>query len=165
MIGGMSWQSSAEYYRLANQLVHERLGGFHSARCILASVDFAEIEELLVSGGWDEAGELLAGVARGLEDAGAELLVLCTNTLHKVSGAIEVAVGIPVLHIADATAVAVNETGVSAVGLLGTAYTMEQAFYRDRLAMHGLRVIIPSEDRPRRGSSDHLRRARPRDHS
>lgn len=121
------------------------MGGFHSARCILASVDFAEIEELLVSGGWDEAGELLAGVARGLEDAGAELLVLCTNTLHKVSGAIEVAVGIPVLHIADATAVAVNETGVSAVGLLGTAYTMEQAFYRDRLAMHGLRVIIPSE--------------------
>jgi len=145
MIGGMSWESSAEYYRLVNELVRERLGGLHSARCLLASVDFAEIEELQVAGRWDEAGRMLAEVAVGLEAAGAELLVLCTNTMHRVADQVQAAVEIPLLHIADATAQAVNRAGLSAVGLLGTAFTMEQAFYRDRLASHGLMVMVPAE--------------------
>jgi aspartate racemase len=145
MIGGMSWESSAEYYRLVNELVRERLGGLHSARCVLASVDFAEIEEMQVAGRWDEAGTVLAGVARDLESAGAEILVLCTNTMHKVADQVQAAVAIPLLHLADATAHAVTRAGHGTVGLLGTAFTMEQAFYRDRLAGHGLTVIVPSE--------------------
>jgi aspartate racemase len=148
MLGGMSWQSSVEYYRLANELVHERLGGFHSARLVLASVDFAEIEQLQVEGRWQEAGELLAGVAKGLEAAGAEVLLLCTNTMHKVADQVEAAVSVPLLHIGDITALAVRAAGLSAVGLLGTAYTMDQAFYRERMERHGLRVIVPAaEDR------------------
>lgn len=146
MIGGMSWESSAEYYRLANELVRERLGGLHSARCILASLDFAPVERLQVAGRWDEAGDLLAESARGLEAAGADLLVLCTNTLHKVADQIQAAVGIPLLHIADTTAAAVTEAGLSTIGLLGTAFTMEQEFYRDRLASHGLHVLVPPPD-------------------
>jgi aspartate racemase len=112
MIGGMSWESSAEYYRLANELVAARLGGLHSARLILASVDFAEVERLQVTGQWDEAGRLLAGVAQGLEAAGAELLVLCTNTMHKVADQVQAAVSIPFLHLADATAAAVTNAGI-----------------------------------------------------
>jgi aspartate racemase len=143
MLGGMSWESTAEYYRLANELVRERLGGLHSARLVLASVDFAEIERLQVAGAWDRAGQLLAEEAARLEAAGAELLVLCTNTMHKVAGHIQAAVSIPLVHLADTTAVAVRATGLSTVGLLATGFTMEQAFYRNRLTGHGLRVLVP----------------------
>ena len=144
MIGGMSWESTAEYYRLANELVRERLGGLHSARLVLASVDFAEVEQMQVTGEWERAGELLAGAAKSLEAAGADFLVLCTNTMHKVADQIETAVSIPLLHLGDATAVAVKRAGLRTVGLLGTAFTMEQSFYRDRLARHGLTVLVPS---------------------
>jgi len=143
MLGGMSWESTAEYYRLANELVRERLGGLHSARLLLVSVDFAEVERLQVAGEWDRAGRLLAAEAARLEAAGAELLVLCTNTMHRVADQVQAAVGIPLLHLADATAAAVRAAGLSTVGLLGTAFTMEQEFYRDRLARHGLRVLVP----------------------
>jgi aspartate racemase len=143
MLGGMSWESSAEYYRLANELVRERLGGLHSARLLLASVDFAEVERMQAAGEWEAAGLLLAEVARGLEAAGAELLVLCTNTMHKVADQIQASVSIPLIHLADATARAVLTAGLQTVALLGTAFTMEQAFYRDRLAAHGLRVLTP----------------------
>jgi aspartate racemase len=145
MLGGMSWESSALYYRLANELVRARLGGQHSARCVLHSVDFADIERLQVEGRWDEAGELLASAARSLQAAGADLLLLCTNTMHKVADQVQAAVDIPLLHLADATAEAVRRAGLGTVGLLGTAFTMEQAFYRDRLAGHGLRVLVPDE--------------------
>ncbi len=148
MLGGMSWESTAEYYRLANELVRERLGGLHSARLVLASVDFAEIEHLQVTGQWERAAELLAEAARSVEAAGAELLLLCTNTMHKVAGQIQDAVSIPLLHLADATAVAVRRAGLTTVGLLGTAFTMEEDFYRGRLASHGLTVLVPpAEDR------------------
>ena len=146
MLGGMSWESSAQYYRLANELVRERLGGLHSARIVLTSVDFADIEALQVAGRWEEAGQLLAEAAKGLEAAGAELLVICTNTMHKVAEQVQAAVGIPLLHLGDATAQAVTRAGLGTVGLLGTAFTMEQDFYRDRLASHGLRVLIPPPD-------------------
>jgi aspartate racemase len=146
MLGGMSWESSALYYRLANELVRERLGGLHSARCLLASVDFADIEELQAAGRWDEAGQLLAEVAKGLEAGGADLLLLCTNTMHKVADQVQAAIGIPLLHLADATAEAVRRAGLPTVGLLGTAFTMEQDFYRDRLAGHGLTVLVPPAD-------------------
>jgi len=142
----MSWESSAEYYRLINVLVRERLGGLHSADCLLRSVDFAEIEELQVAGRWDEAGVLLAAAAGELQDAGAEVVVLCTNTMHKVADAIEAALEIPLLHLADATALAACAAGMERVGLLGTAFTMEQGFYRDRLASHGLDVVVPEAD-------------------
>ena len=124
----------------------EKMGGLHSARCLLYSVDFAEIEELQTTGAWEEAGALLAAVAQSLEAAGAELLLLCTNTMHKVADAIESAVSIPLVHIADVVAEAVLAAGITRVGLLGTAFTMEQSFYRDRLATHGLEVIVPSAD-------------------
>jgi aspartate racemase len=148
MLGGMSWESSAEYYRLANELIRERLGGLHSARLVLVSVNFAEIEELQVSGQWEQAGELLAEAAKSVEAAGADLLLLCTNTMHKVAGQIQDAVSIPLLHLADATAEAVRRAGLTTVALLGTAFTMEQDFYRDRLARGGLTVLVPTaEDR------------------
>ncbi len=143
MLGGMSWESSAEYYKLTNGLVRERLGGLHSARCILSSVDFADIERLQVTGDWKQAGSLLSDAARGLEAAGADLLLLCTNTMHKVADQIQGAITIPLLHLADATARAVQRAQLTTVGLLGTAFTMEQAFYRDRLAGFGLTVIVP----------------------
>ncbi|MET9669891.1 aspartate/glutamate racemase family protein [Streptomyces sp. NPDC006475] len=146
LIGGMSWESSAEYYRLLNEFVRERLGGLHSARCVLHSVDFADIEELQAAGEWERAGELLADAAKGLEAAGAELLLICTNTMHKVAGQVEAAVSVPLLHLGDATADAVRAAGLGRVGLLGTAFTMEQDFYRDRLAGHGLDVIVPDAD-------------------
>lgn len=145
MLGGMSWESTAEYYRLANELVRERLGGLHSARVLLSSVDFAEVERLQTAGAWDEAGDLLASEAARLAAGGAELLVLCTNTMHKVADRVQAATDVPLLHLADATAVAVRAAGVHRVGLLGTSFTMEQAFYRDRLAAHGLEVLVPGE--------------------
>ncbi|MFZ5848420.1 MAG: aspartate/glutamate racemase family protein [Actinomycetota bacterium] len=148
MLGGMSWESTAEYYRIANELVRERLGGMHSASCLVRSVDFAEIEAMQAAGRWDEAGELLAAEARALEAGGADLLVLCTNTMHKVADRVEQAVSIPFLHLADTTARAVAASGIGVVGLLGTAFTMEQEFYRDRLESHGLTVLVPpAEDR------------------
>src|SRR3954452_7860672 len=143
LIGGMSWESTALYYQLINQGVAERLGGLHSADCLLASVDFAAIACLQAEDRWDEAGDILAGKARTLEAAGADLLVLCTNTMHKVAPAIEASVGIPMLHIADVTAGAARRAGITRVGLLGTAFTMEQPFYRDRLTTHGLEVVVP----------------------
>jgi aspartate racemase len=146
MLGGMSWESSAEYYRLANELVRERLGGFHSARLVLASVDFATIERLQVEDRWEEAGQLLAEVATGLEAAGAEVLLLCTNTMHRVADQVQAAVSVPLLHIVDITALAVRAAGLSAVGLLGSAYTMDQDFYRDRMARNGVRLIVPAPD-------------------
>jgi aspartate racemase len=144
MVGGMSWESSAQYYRLANELVRERLGGFHSARVVLGSVDFATIERLQVEDRWEEAGQLLAEVAMGLEAAGAEVLLLCTNTMHKVADQVQAAVSVPLLHIVDIAALAVRAAGLSTVGLLGTAYTMEQDFYRDRMARHGVQVMVPA---------------------
>ncbi len=146
MIGGMSWESTAVYYRLANELVRERLGGLHSARLLLSSVDFAEIEQAQAEGRWEEAGRLLAHEARRLEGAGADLLVLCTNTMHKVADAIEDSATIPLLHLGDVTAAAVQARGLRTVGLLGTAFTMSQDFYRGRLESHGLRVLVPGEE-------------------
>lgn len=146
LIGGMSWQSSALYYALINEFVGERLGGFHSADCVMASVDFAAIEAMQVEGRWDDAGTALAAEARALEAAGAELIVLCTNTMHKVADVIEAAVDVPLLHLGDVTAAAVLAAGVDTVGLLGTRFTMEESFYVDRMRSHGLDVIVPEAD-------------------
>jgi aspartate racemase len=146
LLGGMSWESSAEYYRLVNEIVRDRLGGLHSADCLLRSVDFAEIEALQRDGAWLQAGERLASEAAALSAGGAELLVLCTNTMHKVADAITDAIDIPLVHIADTTAHAVRSEGFSQVGLLATAYTMEQDFYVGRLRdLHGLDVLVPGE--------------------
>ena len=136
MLGGMSWESSAEYYRLVNEVVRERLGGLHSARCVLASVDFADIEELQVAGRWDEAGRAAGrGGGQGWRPRAPDLLLLCTNTMHKVADQVQAAIDIPLLHIADVAARCGHRTpACSTVGLLGTAFTMEQDFYRDRLA-------------------------------
>lgn len=144
LLGGMSFESSLEYYRLLNELARERLGGLHSARSVMLSVDFAEIERLMSESRWQETGAVLADEARRLESAGAELLALCTNTLHKVAPEIEAAVSIPFVHIADAAAVRVVEEGQRTIGLLATAYTMEQDFYRDRLERHGLEPLVPA---------------------
>jgi len=144
LIGGMSWESTVPYYRIVNETVKERLGGLHSARIVLYSVDFFEIERLQHAGDWEAAGLLLAQAARSVEAAGADFLVLCTNTMHKVAPAIESAVSIPLLHIADPTADVIKDAGYRTVGLLGTRFTMEQDFYKDRLArQHGLRVLVP----------------------
>jgi len=147
LIGGMSWESTVPYYRIVNETVKERLGGFHSAKVILYSVDFAEVERLQHAADWESAGNLLVEAARSLEVAGADFLVLCTNTMHRVAPAIEAAVALPLLHIADATADAVVAAGHRCVGLLGTRFTMEQSFYRDRLAeRYGLQVLLPEPD-------------------
>jgi len=143
LLGGMSWESTALYYRLINEAVKQRLGGLHSAPMIVSSVDFHYIEELQREGRWEEAGRLLAEQARAVERAGAGLLVLCTNTMHKVAPAIERAISIPLLHIADTTASAITRAGISKVGLLGTRFTMEQEFYVGRLREHGLDVLVP----------------------
>ena len=146
LLGGMSWESSAEYYRLINEATRDRLGGLHSADCLLRSVDFVEVEQLQRAGDWNRAGALLAAEAAALEAAGAELLVLCTNTMHKVADAITDAVEIPFVHIADTTAKAVRGRGLETVGLLATGYTMEQDFYVGRLRdVHGLDVLVPGE--------------------
>jgi aspartate racemase len=146
LIGGMSWESSIEYYRMINEEVKQRLGGVHSAQSLMYSVDFAEIETLQHSGQWQQAGIMLADAALRLERGGADLLVLCTNTMHLVADAITSAVSIPFLHIADPTAAAIRAKGMRTIGLLGTRFTMEQPFYRDRLIeQHGLNVLIPDE--------------------
>ncbi|MGG4774580.1 aspartate/glutamate racemase family protein [Paenalcaligenes sp. Me52] len=149
LIGGMSWESTIPYYRQINETIKQRLGGLHSAKIVLYSVDFQEVEALQHAGQWEQAGLLLADVAHRLETAGAEGLVLCTNTMHKVAAAIESATRVPLLHIADPTAEAIKRAGVSTVGLLGTRFTMEQDFYRARLEdKHGLTVLTPNtEDR------------------
>ena len=143
LLGGMSWESSALYYRLLNEAVRDRLGGLHSARCVLLSVDFAEIEALQVAGDWVRAGELLAADALAVQRAGADLVLLCTNTMHKVADQLTAVLDVPLLHIADVTAAAVTAAGVQRVGLLGTAFTMEQPFLRDRLAAGGPEVLVP----------------------
>lgn len=144
LLGGMSWESSEVYYRAINSQIQHRLGGHHSARLLMSSVDFAEIEALQRAGDWDGAGALLAAEAARLERGGAECIVLCTNTMHKVAAAIEAATTLPMLHIADATAAELKRQGVGRAGLLGTRFTMEQDFYRDRLTeRHGIDVVIP----------------------
>ncbi len=145
LIGGMSWESTVPYYRQINETVREQLGGLHSARLVLYSVDFQEIERLQHAGDWAAAGAALALAACALEAAGADFLVLCTNTMHKVAADIEAAVAIPLFHIADPTAVEIKQAGHTRVGLLGTRFTMEQDFYRERLRQrHGLDVLVPS---------------------
>ena len=143
LIGGMSWESTVPYYRQVNETVKAQLGGLHSARLVLYSVDFHEIERLQHAGDWAAAGELLADCARTLEAAGVDFLVLCTNTMHTVAPAITAAVRIPLLHIADPTAQAIRAAGLTRVGLLGTRFTMEQRFYIDRLQAQGLQVLLP----------------------
>lgn len=147
LLGGMSWESTVSYYQILNREVGRRLGGLHSARILLLSVDFREIEVLQHQGNWDQLGKMLALEARILADAGAEFLVLCTNTMHLVAPAMEEAVDIPLLHIADATAQRIRESGFNRMGLLGTRFTMEEPFYRGRLEKkHGLEVLTPSQE-------------------
>jgi aspartate racemase len=151
LIGGMSWESSREYYRLINEGVREALGGFHSAECVLYSLDFAEIEAMQQEARWEDAAERLIEAAKRLADAGADFFLICTNTMHKLAGAVEPSVGIPLLHIADATGEQVVQAGLSRVGLLGTRFTMEEDFYIGRLrTRYNLDVLIPpAEDRER----------------
>jgi len=147
LLGGMSWESTVPYFQVMNREVGRRLGGLHSARILLLSVDFQEIEVLQHQGRWDELGGMLARDARTLDEAGAEFLVLCTNTMHRVAPAIEDAISIPLLHIADATATRIHAAGLSRVGLLGTRFTMEEEFYKGRLQVrHGLDVVVPPEE-------------------
>jgi amino-acid racemase len=144
LIGGMSWESTMEYYRLINESVEERLSGLHSAKCVLYSVDFAEVEALQRRGKWPEAAQLLAVAAQNLEKAGADLVLICTNTMHKVADTIQASIGVPLLHIADATAEKIKQADIGRVGLLGTRFTMEDDFYRGRLTgQFGLEVILP----------------------
>ncbi|PWC33055.1 aspartate/glutamate racemase family protein [Azospirillum sp. TSO35-2] len=144
LIGGMSWESSAEYYRIINERVRDRLGGLRSARCLMWSFDFAEIEALQHAGRWDDATALMIDAARRLECGGADFLLICTNTMHRMAAEVQAAVGVPLLHIADPTAARIRAAGFRRVGLLGTAFTMEQDFYKGRLAeRHGLEVLVP----------------------
>ncbi len=144
LIGGMSWESSLEYYRLINEGIKARLGGLHSAKCVMVSVDFAEIEELQQTGRWTESAQILIGAAQGLERAGADCIVICTNTMHKVADDVQASVHLPLIHIADATAEQVKVAGLKRIGLLGTRFTMEEDFYVGRLVhKHDLDVIVP----------------------
>jgi aspartate racemase len=147
LLGGMSWESTVPYYRTINQAIGRRLGGLHSARIVLYSVDFHEIERLQHAGSWDEAGRVLAAAGQAIARAGADFLVICTNTMHKVAPVIQQAIPIPILHIADATALAISRAHARTVGLLGTRFTMEQDFYVGRLRdRHGLAVLVPDAD-------------------
>lgn len=143
LLGGMSWESSALYYQLINEGVRARLGGLHSAACVMASLDFAVIEEMQSAGDWARAGDVLAQEARGLVAAGAECLVLCTNTMHKVASAIESAVEVPLLHLVDVTADAIRTSGLERVALLGTRFTMEEPFYRERMMLREVETLVP----------------------
>jgi len=145
LIGGMSWESTVTYYELVNETVKKELGGLHSAKLLLYSVDFAEIEECQAKGAWDKSAQILAAAAKNLETAGADFIVICTNTMHKVAPVIQKQIEIPIVHIADATADALIEAGVDKVALLGTKYTMTQDFYKERLVAKGITVIIPDE--------------------
>ncbi|MBP0495078.1 aspartate/glutamate racemase family protein [Pararoseomonas indoligenes] len=147
LIGGMSWESSAEYYRIINQAVRARLGGLHSARCLMWSFDFGEIEALQHAGRWDDATTEMIDAASRLERGGADFVVICTNTMHRMAEEVEAAIGVPLLHIADPTAERIRSAGLRRVGLIGTAFTMEQEFYKGRLAdRHGLQVLVPSDE-------------------
>ena len=146
LIGGMSWVSTAEYYRLMNEAVAQRCGGLHSASLIVASVDFAEIEALKLAGNWDAVAAELSDAGRRLECAGADAIILCTNTMHYVAASIESAVTVPFLHIADATAQRVAASGITRVGLLATAFTMQESFYVDRFRSFGIDVVLPDID-------------------
>lgn len=147
LIGGMSWESSIEYYRIINEETKRRLGGLHSAKSIMYSVNFAEIEALQHQNRWQEATGLMIAAAQSVERAGADFVVLCSNTMHKLANDIEANIQVPLLHIADTTAERVQSRGIRKIGLLGTRFTMEQDFYRGRLAnQHGLEVMIPNED-------------------
>lgn len=145
LIGGMSWESTVTYYRLLNETVKNKLGGLHSAKCILNSVDFSEIEVCQTEGRWEESGEILTRAAQGLERAGADFFLICTNTMHKVAPQVETGVHIPLLHIADATADELEKQGINRVGLLGTQYTMTQDFYKKKLTDRGVAVLTPGE--------------------
>lgn len=145
LLGGMSWESTEHYYRLINEETRNTLGGLHSAPISMVSVDFQEIEKLQHSDDWDAMAKILATKAAQVEAAGAEFLLICTNTMHRVANEISAAINIPLLHIADATAFTIKEAGVRTVGLLGTKFTMEQDFYKGRLQQHGLDVLVPSE--------------------
>ncbi|PEX91577.1 aspartate/glutamate racemase family protein [Bacillus cereus] len=143
LIGGMSWESTSEYYRILNEEIKNRLGGLHSAKCMINSVDFEEIERYQSSGDWDRAGELLGNAAYSLQKSGADFIIICTNTMHKVIGKIKEYIDIPVLHIADATAKEIKRKGIQRVGLLGTKYTMEQDFYKSRIEENDIKVMVP----------------------
>lgn len=145
LIGGMSWESTVTYYRIINEEIKRRLGGLHSAKCVLYSVDFDEIEKYQREAKWGMAAQALVKAAQGLEMAGADYIVICTNTMHKVAPDMEKSINVPILHIADITAQKVLSTGINTVGLLGTRYTMEQDFYKSRLEDNGLKVIVPDE--------------------
>ncbi|TSB47241.1 aspartate/glutamate racemase family protein [Alkalicoccobacillus porphyridii] len=145
-IGGLSWESTADYYRYVNEYVKEELGGLHSAKCLLHSFDFQEIVQLQKLGHWEEATARMVDAAKKLEGAGADLIVICTNTMHLMADEIEKQTSIPLIHIADAVAVAIKKANMSRIGLLGTAFTMEKTFYKDRLATHGIECLIPGEE-------------------
>ena len=145
LIGGMSWESTVTYYQIINETVKKELGGLHSSRCILYSVDFDEIEKCQSCGDWDKSGDILGQAARSLEKAGADFIVICTNTMHKVAPRIQSYISIPLLHIADVTTECLKDRGIKTVALLGTRYTMEQDFYKERLVQSGLQVLIPEE--------------------
>jgi aspartate racemase len=145
LIGGMSWESTIPYYRIINEVVKEKLGGLHSARCILYSVEFAEIEALQVSGDWAKSGEILGDAARKLQEAGAEFIVICTNTMHKVAPQVQSMISVPLLHIAEVTATELKKNDINKIALLGTKYTMLQDFYKAKLEEAGIKVLIPGE--------------------
>lgn len=146
LIGGMSWESTVTYYQLLNEGIKDALGGLHSAKVLLYSVDFFEIEALMSRGEWDEAANQLGNVAARLEQAGADMILICTNTLHKVAPQVQARIGVPLVHIAEAAAEALLSQGIARVGLLGTKYTMTQEFYRDKLVERGIEVLIPEGD-------------------
>ncbi|MEN6594676.1 MAG: aspartate/glutamate racemase family protein [Clostridiaceae bacterium] len=146
LIGGMSWESTVTYYQLINEAVKDRLGGLHSAKVLLYSVDFFEVESLMSRGEWEKAADLLGNVAECLERAGADLILICTNTLHKVAPEVQARISVPLVHIAEAAADELRAKGITRVGLLGTKYTMTEAFYRDKLTEQGLAVVLPNED-------------------
>ncbi|AJG75225.1 aspartate/glutamate racemase family protein [Bacillus thuringiensis] len=145
LIGGMSWESTAEYYRIINEEIKSRLGGLHSAKCLINSVDFEEIERYQSSGDWDSAGEILGNAAYSLQKGGADFIIICTNTMHKVVEKIKENIHIPILHIADATAKEIKRKDIQTVGLLGTKYTMEQDFYKSRIEENHIKVVVTSE--------------------
>lgn len=146
LLGGMSWESTVSYYTLINQGIQSELGGLHSAKILLGSVDFQEIETCQAQGEWEKSGEILADYAKGLEAAGADFLLICTNTMHKVAPQIQQQLTIPILHIADATIDQLKQEGITKVGLLGTKYTMTQDFYKERIIDQGIEVLIPDEE-------------------
>jgi aspartate racemase len=146
LIGGMSWESTTSYYRIINETIKEQLGGLHSAKILLYSVDFAEIEECQANGNWDKSAKILSDIAKCLEVAGADNIVICTNTMHKVAPQIEKEINIPIIHIAQVTANAINELGLKKIVLLGTKYTMTQDFYKQKLIDSGIEVFIPKDE-------------------